>query len=259
MVARHDEQLPLVQQRPAFEIISSTDGDGHDDMRRRKEIKFAIPRADLGKLRASFRGPCRPVAYNEPVSTVRSVYFDDPALSACRANLDGIGRRQKLRVRWYDALLPMRDFFVEIKWRNNILTGKHRFQMRSTSPLAELSYREIHATIATSVPESIAPYVLGASEPVVMVEFKREHFCAKYSGIRLTIDYDLACYDQLSKQCLSTSFRKSLGDLVVVEAKMPVGREHELKDVIGPFTRRMTKCSKYVLGCRSLGLASPIS
>jgi hypothetical protein len=31
--------------------------------------------------------------YNREVSVVRSVYFDDARLSACRANLDGLGRR----------------------------------------------------------------------------------------------------------------------------------------------------------------------
>ncbi len=45
---------------------------------------------------------------------------------------------------------------------------------------------------------------MGYCEPTVLVEYKREHFIA--GDLRLTIDYDLAFYDQTGKQFLSTRF-----------------------------------------------------
>lgn len=224
------------------------------DLARRKEIKFTVPRADVDKLRHIFTGGCRAIAHNEAVSTVRSVYFDDLRLSACRANIDGLGVRNKLRIRWYDSLLPLHNFFLEIKWRHNRVTGKQRYQMRSRCPLVELSYRDMQAELRKSLPENRVPTIIKYTEPVVLVEYKREHFHARNSALRLTVDYEIGFYDQMGKSSISTSFRQPLHDVVVVEAKVPVGREHELKRIMYPFAARATRCSKYAHGCHLLGL-----
>ena len=91
---------------------------------------------------------------------------------------------------------------------------------------------------------------------IVLVEFKREHFHARDCDLRLTIDYEIAFYDQTGKSFLSTEFRQPFNDFVVVEGKTPVGRQRELRRVMYPFSARMTRCSKYVFGCQSLGLVS---
>ncbi len=237
---------------PRFQVVDSSAS--RPDLVKRKEIKFAVPRADVAKLRQVFTGSCRCVAHNEAVSTVRSVYFDDTRLSALRANLDGLGRRRKLRLRWYDSLLPRKEFFLEVKWRNNRVTGKHRFQVNSNISLANLSYREIFAELQQSLPAQHQPTLMTYCDPIVLVEYKREHFHARDGGLRLTIDYDVAYYDQIGKRGVSTAFRQPLHDLVVVEGKTPVGRERELRDLLYPFASRAARCSKYVQGCQMLGL-----
>ena len=224
------------------------------DLAKRIETKFSVPGADVAKLRSVLTGSCRPVAHNESVSLVRSVYFDDPRLSACRANLDGLGRRQKLRLRWYDSLRPGTDFFFEIKWRDNRVTGKHRLQMRSERPLAELTYRQILTELEWVLPSRYVPALLTFNDPVVLVEYRREHLHARHSPIRLTIDYDIAFYRQLGKRGLSTAFRQPLCDAVVVEAKTPLTARRELRRLLHPFSARATRSSKYVNGCRTLGL-----
>ena len=224
------------------------------DLAERIETKFAVPGADVAKLRSVLTGGCRAVAHNEPVSVVRSVYFDDVRLSACRANLDGLGRRQKLRLRWYDSPLPETEFYFEIKWRNNRVTGKHRLQMRSQRPLTELTYPQILSELECSLPRRYVPSLLTHSEPVVLVEYRREHFHARHSPVRLTIDYDIAYYTQLGKRGLSNSFRQPLHDAVVVEAKTPLTGQRELRQLLHPFAARPTRSSKYVNGCRMLGL-----
>lgn len=237
---------------PGFEVVDSSAS--RPDLMQRKELKFIVPRGDVAKLRRILTGSCRAVAHNEAISTVRSVYFDDARLSALRANIDGLGRRRKLRLRWYDSLLPRNDFFLEVKWRNNRVTGKHRFQVRSGAPLAEMSYREIAAELQQSLPSEHLPTLLTYCDPIVLVEYKREHFHARDSGLRLTIDYDVAYYDQTGKRGMSTAFRQPLHDLVVVEGKTPLGRERELRDLLYPFASRVARCSKYVHGCQMLGL-----
>jgi hypothetical protein len=224
------------------------------DLASRKEIKFTFPHADVDKLRGLLEANCHRLIYNQPVSTVRSIYFDDAMLSACRANLDGLGRRRKLRVRWYDTPRPGKLFFLEIKWRDKRVTGKHRWQLESEQALEQLSYRQIVRGLHEVIPSDFLGQVFTCGEPVVLVQYRREHFASDDGHLRLTLDYALTYYDQVGKSRISTSFPQRRERLVVIEGKTPVGREAELQQLFYPLSARMGRCSKYVDGCRVLGL-----
>lgn len=235
-----------------FEIVGSRTT--RKDLASRREVKYTVPDADLGKLRSILDANCHRLVHNERVSTVRSIYFDDVRLSACRANLAGLGRRKKLRLRWYDTLKPGKDFFFEIKWRENRITGKHRLQLRAPAPLSEIPYRQIAEGLEQVLPEQHVAEVFRWSEPIAIVEYRREHFESSDGRLRITLDYDLAFYSQSGKTTVNTSFPHHLPSLVVIEGKTPVGCEHELKQLLYPLTLRVGRCSKYVHGCRLLGL-----
>lgn len=229
-------------------------GSTRTDLATRKEIKYAIPDADIQKLRRLFEVNCRRKVYNESISTVRSIYFDDAMLSACQENLDGLGVRRKVRLRWYDMLRPGTTFFCEIKWRQGRVTGKHRLEMESDQPLGELTYKQIVAGLERVIPAELLSDVFVHCEPTVLVQYQREHFASDDGALRVTLDYDITYYDQTAKNSISTSFPRRLERLVVIEGKTPIGREQELPQLFYPFRARATRCSKYVQGCRSLGL-----
>jgi len=235
----------------AFTLIDA--GMSRTDLSRRREIKYAFPHMDVGKLRRLLESNCRRQIHNHPISTVRSIYFDDARLSACHANLDGLGSRRKLRLRWYDSIQPTTDFFVEVKWRENRVTGKHRLHFQTNRPLAELSYASIHRNLESVIPNHVVRDVLRYREPIVIVQYNREHFTSD-DGLRITLDYDLAFYDQTGRQTISTSFPKRLTGLVVLEGKIPLGRESELRHWLHPLSPRVGRCSKYVHGCCQIGL-----
>ena len=216
-------------------------------------MKFTLPDMDVGKLRVLLAANCRRLIHNNRVSVVRSVYFDDARLSACFANLDGMGLRRKMRIRWYDSLRPGTDFFLEIKWRDKRVTGKHRLQIKSATPLAELTWPEIRQQLERIMPEHLQQYLQRYYDPIVIVQYEREHF-ATDDGLRITLDYNLTFFDQLGRQRISTAFPRRLAGLVVLEGKTPVGREAELQRWLYPFSPRATRCSKYVQGCGILGL-----
>ena len=65
----------------------------------RREVKFSLPNVDAGKFSSILDVNCRRVSYAGATSRVCSIYFDDAALSAFRANLDGTSRRTKTRIR----------------------------------------------------------------------------------------------------------------------------------------------------------------
>ncbi len=54
--------------------------------------------------------------------TVNSIYFDTNDYSFLRANIDGIGFRKKIRVRWYNN--DLNNFFFEEKSKKNFLVSK---------------------------------------------------------------------------------------------------------------------------------------
>lgn len=235
-----------------FEIVN--DCAYRTDLAMRKEVKFSLPGADLGKLRRLLDGNCQRIVHHNPVSLVRSVYFDTHKLAACYANVDGLGQRNKVRLRWYDQICPSHNFCFEVKWRKNRITGKHRLEMKSEKPLGEMSYAGIREELATSLPSVYQPFFLRFPEPVVLVEYKREHFVSREGEIRLTLDYDLVFYDQGGKSCISTRFAQPLRDLVVLEAKVPPGGEEAIRRILYPCPLRATRSSKYVHGCCMLGL-----
>jgi hypothetical protein len=245
-----DIALPV----PSFRIVDF--GTARSDLATRKEIKFTYEGADVGKFRSLLETNCRRLVHNNAVSVVRSIYFDDPMLSACRANLDGLGRRRKLRLRWYDTLWPGTTFFFEIKWRHNRVTGKHRLQIESDVPLVELSYKQIAAGLRSAIPAEYLGDLYGFYEPVMIVEYQREHFASDDGCFRVTLDYDLTFYDQTFKSRISTVFPQRLPRVMVLEGKSPIGREAELRRLLFPLQARVGRCSKYVHGCHLLGLLS---
>ena len=224
-----------------------------EDLARRKEVKYAIHGADVSKLRSHLAINGRKQIHNESVSTVRSVYFDCPRFSAARANINGDGSRRKLRLRWYDTTLPLHDAFLEIKWREGVVTGKHRMQVESSTSLSSLRYQELFDKLHDVVPEKYHTFLYRYNEPVVIVEYKREHFTSDDGALRMTLDYDLTYYDQVGRASMSAAFPCRLDELVVVEGKIPVGRDADVRRMLYPFAPRVNRCSKYLHGCRLLG------
>ncbi len=244
--------IKVLDRRKVFRVLDQETA--RVDLAARREVKYNLPGADLGKLRSLLDVNCRRLRYKETISTVRSIYFDDVRLSACRANLDGIGKRHKVRLRWYDSLQPTRDCYLEIKWRDNRVTGKFRLHLQCECPLIEMTYRQIINGLLDSLPPQYVAALLASSEPIALVEYQREHFASNDGCLRITLDYHLAFYDQTGQAYISTTFPQRLGQLVVVEGKTPVGRESELRQLLHPYSLRVGRCSKYVHACRLLGL-----
>lgn len=235
-----------------FELID--DGESRSDLTVRRETKFPIDIADISLVRSLLQTNSRRLIHNEPVSTVRSIYFDDARLSACHANLDGMGLRRKLRLRWYDQLLPSRDLFLEVKWRNNRVTGKHRLQLRANREIGGSDYSELNRALIECAPDRLLPDLLSNPEPIAVVEYHREHFSSACGQLRITIDYDITFYRQLGLHRIRLEFPQRLPRIAVLEGKTPVGLERELRALLYPLTLRSGRCSKYVHACQQLGL-----
>jgi VTC domain len=223
------------------------------DLASRRESKFVIDRSELDIARSILNQNARRVVHGGHVSMVRSIYFDDVRLSACRANLSGLSHRQKLRLRWYDSVSPNRACYLEVKWRTNRVTGKYRLKIDSARNLSELSYGELLDHLYRCIPPRFSPWIARNVEPIVIVEYRREHFVSFDKKLRATLDYDLTFYDQTGKSRISTAFPRKRPDLVVIEGKTAIGDEMALRALFCPMRLKLSRCSKYVHGCKTLG------
>ncbi|MCA9148889.1 MAG: VTC domain-containing protein [Planctomycetales bacterium] len=223
------------------------------DLATRHETKYGLT-ADVATVRRLLLRNTRQEVYSGPVSVVRSVYFDDASLAACKANLQGLARRRKLRLRWYDQPTPSNQVFLEVKWRQGRVTGKHRLRVECASSIGEMTYGEIRKSIEPHLPSHLLSDWQRNWQPIVLVEYRREHFVTRSQDVRLTIDYDIAFYDQVGRAKIMTAFPWRDREFSVLEVKTAVDRAADTQHLWNPLALRASRCSKYVAGCRAIGL-----
>jgi hypothetical protein len=226
-----------------------------DTVTRRRELKFVFNNADVAQLRHALLGHGKRIVHRQAVSIVRSLYFDSLTLSTCHAHIQGLSRRHKLRLRWYDSPHPQDHAFMEIKWRDNRLSGKHRVRLALAPGTLAKPFQELVPQLERALPEQFTARLEALDQPVMVVQYAREHFQTP-EGARVTLDYDLKFYDQTRHQALSLSFPCALRSLVVIEGKVTPGGERALRLALYPIKARPSRSSKYVSGCHRLGLVS---
>ena len=123
--------------------------------------------------------------------------------------------------------------------------------------LSKIDYRDIYRELLEALPERYQPALLRRCDPVVLVQYQREHFASADGRLRATLDYDLTFYNQIGKRRISTAFPNRMPEMFLVEVKCPEGDQREVQDMLHPMAPRQRPCSKYVHGCCQLGLASP--
>ena len=243
----------LTASSPPFAVVD--DGRDRLDLAAREETKYRFDNADVELLRRVLLRSCRALRYAGPVSRVSSLYFDDARLSACRANLDGVGVRHKTRVRWYDAATPRRTLFFETKWRQHRVVGKRRLELASNEPPFDGTLAQLHRGLMRSIPAERRDYLPVDTDPIVLIEYRREHFSLDGSSIRLTIDFDIRFAAQMGRRRLAPKFYEYLPGVVLIECKSAVGDRGAARAVLAPLRARPCRFSKYVTACQHLGYA----
>ena len=218
----------------------------------RREVKFALPNGDAAKVRSILDVNCQRIVHSGPSSMVNTIYYDDIRLSGCQENLDGVPRRAKVRLRWYDDD-DVRVFF-EIKRRVDSMVHKERMELHAHQPLGDMTYREILEELQRILPAPAAEMLLARPEAILMTEYRREYFRAPGSRVRITLDEDIVSYSQRGLRRPRKGFGTKGSELVILEAKIPEAAGEELRALLHPLEPYLTKSSKYVQGCLRLGL-----
>lgn len=221
----------------------------------RHEWKHEISLSDRLALRARLRAVCRPDGHAvDGRYQIRSLYFDNLADKALREKLDGVDRREKFRIRYYNGDPSL--IHLEKKSKRNAL---------GTKSTAELTAAEAQAIVDGRLdwmPDSGRPLIQElyskmrsqGLRPKTIVDYTREPFVYPAGNVRVTLDYGirtgLSCTDFLNQNCPTVP----AGDPVtILEVKWDAFLPDLIRDAVQLEGRRTSSFSKYA-ACRSFFL-----
>lgn len=224
------------------------------DIHYRHEWKHEINLADLYAIKARLHAMARgdPHAIDGKYH-IRSLYFDNMNDKALREKIDGVNRREKFRIRYYNgdtSLIKLEKKSkvngLETKYSapltreeaQKIVDGDINFLMESKDALHNELYCKMHYQ---------------GLRPVTIVDYTREPFIYGPGNVRVTFDYDirtgLGCTDFLNPNCVTIP----AGDpIIIMEVKWDEFLPSIIKHAVQMPGRRVTAFSKYAQ-CRIYG------
>lgn len=184
---------------------------------------------------------------------IRSLYFDDSTDRALREKIDGVNRREKFRIRYYNRDTSL--LHLEKKSKLNGLCNKQSATITADQARAIVN-GDLSWMMNSGIPLVQELYCKMRSQglrPKTIVDYMREPFVYRPGNVRVTFDYDirtgLSCTDFLDSNCTTVP----AGDaLVLMEVKWDAFLPDIIRDAIQMPGRRASAFSKYAR-CRIYG------
>lgn len=177
---------------------------------------------------------------------IRSLYFDTPQDTALREKLDGVDRREKFRIRCYNAdyslihlekkskrsgLCAKESASLDAGQVRLLLEGELGWMLQSESPLV----RELYTKMRTR-----------GLRPRTLVDYTREPYVFAPGNVRVTLDYDirtgLGCTDFLNPDCATIPASPAP---VILEVKWDEFLPDVIRDAVRLPSRHPAAFSKY--------------
>lgn len=169
---------------------------------------------------------------------ITSIYYDDHNLRSVRDNIDGVEKRLKFRLRFYNDDLNKVNKEVKIK------SGFIGYKI--VDKIDSLKFESI-SSIVKDKSHFFQGYTSSILRPTCLVSYKRSYFQG-VNGIRLTVDSKI----KSSRILNSSKFASKYHQYEVVEFKYDIDTDSYFREMVFPkfkkFNIRMTKSSKYVRG-----------
>ena len=225
---------------------------GHKMTDYRHEWKIEVSWQDLLILHQRLRCVLRPDAHAvDGRYLIRSLYFDTLEDRALREKIDGVSRREKFRIRYYNgdtscihlekktkiAGLGCKDTANLTPWQvQAIVDGNLLWMAESDQALITELYGKMRAQ---------------RLKPRTIVDYTREPFVYAPGNVRVTLDYDirtgLSCTDFLNAACPTVPVPDSPA---ILEVKWDAFLPDVVRDAVQMRGRRAGAFSKYA-ACRS--------
>ena len=224
------------------------------DIHYRHEWKHEINMADLYAIRARLKV----VARGDPHAKdgkyfIRSLYFDNLSDKALREKIDGVDRREKFRIRYYNSDTSF--IKLEKKSKVNGLETKYSAPLtkEEAQKIVDRDYEFLRESQHALLQEFYCKIRYQGLKPRTIVDYTREPFIYEPGNVRVTFDYNirtgLTCTDFLNPDCVTIP----AGDpIVIMEVKWDEFLPSIIKSAVQMPGRRVTAFSKYAQ-CRIYG------
>ena len=221
----------------------------------RHELKYAIAYPDYVAMRSRLRQIMRadPHTFANGTYRIRSIYFDNSDDKALREKINGVAKREKFRIRWYNDDLSFITLEKKVKINNlcqkldatiteeeirRILSGDTDFMKEHPSELV----RELYAKMKYQ-----------QLRPRVLVSYIREPYIYPAGHVRVTFDSQIRTSlfhrDFLTEGIPDVSATDTPGDMLV-EVKYDAFLPAVIQDIIQTPGIRQQAFSKYGACCR---------
>ncbi|MCI8331858.1 MAG: polyphosphate polymerase domain-containing protein [Clostridiales bacterium] len=185
--------------------------------------------------------------------TIRSLYFDNPTDRAFREKIDGVNKREKFRIRYYNqdtsflclekkskrnGLCHKQSAQITAEQAQAIINGDDRWMKDSPLPLVQELYRKMKTE---------------GLKPKTVVDYVREPFVYPPGNVRVTFDYNIRTGLQNTDFLKNGFLTIPAGDApILMEVKWDAFLPDIIRDAIQLPGRRAAAFSKYVQ-CRIYG------
>lgn len=219
----------------------------------RHEIKHEISYADMLVIRQRMSTVAgQDIHAIDGQYLVRSLYFDNMDDKALREKIDGVNRREKFRIRYYN--LDTSAIYLEKKSKINGLGNKQSTKISATQ-VEKLLEGDIDFLLYSNnrlMKELYGKMKTQGIRPKIIVDYIREPFVYPAGNVRVTLDYDIRtgtnCFDFLKKDCLTLPATQA----IVLEVKWDAFLPDIIRDAVNLQGRSSGAFSKYA-ACRLYG------
>ena len=220
-------------------------------MKYRHEWKHEISYIDMLTLRSRLSAVAKRDTHTiDGKYFIRSLYFDNASDKALREKIDGVNKREKFRIRFYNHDTSV--IHLEKKSKINglgvkesapltaqqaqaIVDGNYEWMIKSEEPLIN----ELYTKIMTQ-----------GLRPKTIVDYTREPFVFTAGNVRVTLDYNirtgLRCTDFLNPDCVTIPAGNAP---IILEVKWDEYLPDIIKDIVQIPSCRSGAFSKYAT-CR---------
>ena len=220
----------------------------------RHEWKHEINYADLLAIRQRMRAVAQPDPHAaDGHYLIRSLYFDNDNDKALREKINGVNRREKWRIRYYN--LDPSVIHLEKKSRLNGLGTKYSVGLTAAQAqmIVDGDTDWMMETGNSLIQELYCKMRYQGMHPMTIVDYTREPFVYGPGNVRVTLDYDIRTAmrstDFLNPDCVTIP----AGDApIILEVKWDAYLPTIIRDAVQLQDRRAAAFSKYAQ-CRIYG------
>lgn len=220
-------------------------------MNARYEFKVPCDPAQLSEIAAWVRLHPMHWRVSYPPRQVNNVYFDSPDLQDLNANLSGVGRREKLRLRWYGPdVTRIFGAQLELKCKDGLVGWKEQAFFDGDLDMTRSLWPALLSALRAGLDGRARLWLDRRAGPVLINTYQRAYYETPDGLLRLTLDTQLCAYEQRFSLLPNLSRPVLQSEQMVMELKAPVddAATQRLSQILVSFPARVDRFSKYLHG-----------